>query len=276
MADAIGMSALRHFGEQHLLLGGAPCSGHAGLGIDHDLVGVDRLGSQERRDRKLRAARVAARIGDKPRLLDLVAIDLDQSVDRLALQLRCVMFVSVPFRIGRGVGQPEVGRKIDHLRFRRLVEQVGDHLLRRGMRQCAECEVELHLFPIRLVDRHQLRQPERRELREHRAHLLAGTPVGGEQHEVSARMAQQQPHQLRAGVTRGAEDADFCFGRHGLILICGRKSRPDKTTCGVLHGDDAAEPGPAAPRRSTNARPCRDKASAAQCAMGDPRHRRGI
>ena len=53
---------------------------------------------------KLRAAGVAAGIGDQPRLLDLVAIDLDQAVDRLALQLRRVVLVAVPFRIGRGVG----------------------------------------------------------------------------------------------------------------------------------------------------------------------------
>jgi hypothetical protein len=27
-------------------------------------------------------------------------------------------------------------------------------------------------------------------------------------------MAQQQPHQVRAGIAGGAEHADFCFGRH--------------------------------------------------------------
>ena len=42
-ADAVGVEAFRHFGEQHLLLGRPARPGHAGLGIDHDLVGIDRL-----------------------------------------------------------------------------------------------------------------------------------------------------------------------------------------------------------------------------------------
>ena len=43
-ADPIGMEAFRDFGKQHLLLGRAPCPGHAGLRVDHDLVRLDRLG----------------------------------------------------------------------------------------------------------------------------------------------------------------------------------------------------------------------------------------
>ena len=43
VADAVGVEALRHLGEQHLLLGRPARPGHAGLGVDHDLVGIDRL-----------------------------------------------------------------------------------------------------------------------------------------------------------------------------------------------------------------------------------------
>ena len=84
MADAIGVKALRDFGEQHLLLRRPARPGHARLGIDHDLVRHDRLGLEQRRQRKLRAARVAARVGDEPRLPDRGAMHLDQAIDRLA------------------------------------------------------------------------------------------------------------------------------------------------------------------------------------------------
>ena len=45
----------------------------------------------------------------------------------------------------------------------------------------------------------------------HCPHLLAGAALGGEQHDVGAGMAQQHPHQLRAGIAGGAEDADLRF-----------------------------------------------------------------
>src|SRR5262245_22461321 len=48
MTNAIGVEALRNLREEHGLPGGAPCSGHAGLGIDHNLVELDRLVLDER------------------------------------------------------------------------------------------------------------------------------------------------------------------------------------------------------------------------------------
>ncbi len=84
-ADAVGMEALGDLREQHLLLRRPARPGHAGLGVDHDLVGVDGLGAQQWNKRELRAARVAAGIGHQLRPLDLLPIDLDQPVDRLLL-----------------------------------------------------------------------------------------------------------------------------------------------------------------------------------------------
>ena len=53
MADAIGVEALRHLREQHLLPGCPTRAGHARLGVDYDLVGVDRLRPQQRDERQL-------------------------------------------------------------------------------------------------------------------------------------------------------------------------------------------------------------------------------
>ena len=198
--------------------------GHAGLGVDHDLVRLDRLGLQQRHQRKLRAGRVAAGIGDEPRLLDLVAVNLDQAIDRLLLQLRRMMLVAVPARIGRGVVQPEIGAE-------RSTTLVFGALARRSLMTfcvvaCGSAQntrSSAAAFQSTLFDRDQRRQLERRELRKHRAHLLPGPAVGGEQRDLDTRMAQQQPHQFRAGIAGGAENADFRFGggfsSHVSILI---------------------------------------------------------
>ena len=113
VADAIGMKAFGHFGEQHLLFRRPARSGHAGLGVDDDFVGIDRLGFEERNQRELGAARVAARIGDELRRLDLRPIDFGQPVDRLLLQLGRGMRMAVPARISGGIGEAEIGRKVD-------------------------------------------------------------------------------------------------------------------------------------------------------------------
>ena len=81
------------------------------------------LRAQQRDQRKLRAGRVAAGIGDEMRAGDVVAIDLGEAVDRLPLQLRRVVLVAVPARVGVG-REPEVGRQIDHLDRRQRAEQL--------------------------------------------------------------------------------------------------------------------------------------------------------
>ena len=101
MADAIGVEAFRHFREQHRLFGRASRAGHAGLGVDDDLVELDRLGLDQRDQRQLRAGRVAAGIGDQPGLLDLAPVDFGQPIDGFFLQLGGVMLVAIPLRIGR-------------------------------------------------------------------------------------------------------------------------------------------------------------------------------
>src|SRR6185437_8797299 len=145
---------------------------------------------------------------------DLPPVDLDQPVHRLRLQFRRMMLVAVPFGISRRIRQPEVGRQVDDLGRWRGREQVLDHLLRRRMRQRAEGDVEPRPDPVEAVQRHKRRQFERRELREHVAHLLAGRTFGGEQRDLDLGMAQQQPHQFGAGVAGGAEDADLCLAGH--------------------------------------------------------------
>ena len=90
------------------------------------------------------------------------------------------------------------------------------------MRQGAEDEIEAGRGPVHAVDRLQPGQVERRELRKHLAHLLPGAAIGGEQRDSTLRMADQEPHELGAGVTGRAEHADLRLSvsrcGHGLFL----------------------------------------------------------
>ena len=209
MADTVGVKALGDFGEQHVLTRRSAGAGDPRLGVDHDLVGIDRLGLEERDERKLGAGRVAAGIGDEAGRLDLAPVDFGQAVHRLLLQLRRCMRMAVPARIGGRIGETEIGREIDDLRARRARDQVLDHLLRRPVWQRAEDEIELKRRPIGGVERRERRQPVRRELRKHIGHGLPGPAVGREQSNRDVRMSDEQANKLRPGIARGAKHADL-------------------------------------------------------------------
>ena len=150
-----------------------------------------------------RAARVAAGIGDEPRRLDLAPIDFGQAVDRVLLQLRRGVGVAVPARISRRIGETEVGRKIDDLGRRRLRQQILDHLLRRAVRQRAERKIEPERCPVVAIERRQASaRSYGRELRKHVRHRLAGAAIGGEQHDLRARMAQTAAAPVRHRYSR--------------------------------------------------------------------------
>ena len=224
VADAVSVKAFGHFREQHILARRPPRPGHARFGVDDDLVGIDRVRLQQRDQRQLGAARVAAGIGDEPRRLDLSPIDLGETVDRVFLQFGRGVGMAVPARIGGRIGQAEIGRKIDDLDARRARQQMLDHRLRRGVRQRAESKIKPERLPIDGIERRQRRQGEGQELRKHVRHRLAGPAIGGQQHDFRARMADEQPQQFRAGIAGGAEHPDlgffflFFFRRHWSTL----------------------------------------------------------
>ena len=104
----------------------------------------------------------------------------------------------------------------------RTLTDLLDDLLGGGMGQGAEDEIEPGGGPVHALDRLQPGQIERRELRKHLAHLLPGAAIGGEQRELGPGMADQEPHELRAGITGRAEHADLGF----LVGRCGHGFAP--------------------------------------------------
>src|SRR5258708_9992742 len=214
-ADAIGMESFRDLREQHLFFHRPPRAGHARFGIDHDLVGIDRLRAQERDERKLRASRVATGIGDQPRARDLVPVDFGQAIDRLLLQFRGMMLAAVPARVGGGLAEAKVRGEINHLGVRSLDEQVFDHRLRGRVPQRAESEIYRGVLPVDAVDRYELPQRVGRKLREDLTHVLPGAALGGKERDLDPWMADEEPQQLRTGIAGRAEHADLSLVSHG-------------------------------------------------------------
>ncbi len=217
IAHRISVDTLGHFGEQHLFLQGPPRSGHARLGVDDDLAGLDRLGLEQRDQRQLGAGGVTARDRDQPGLADLAPIDFDQTIDRVGLQLGGEMLMTIPARVSRRIGEAKIGGEIGDLGPRGGGEEFLDHLLGGPVRQPAEGEVESGARPVDIVYRDELGQRAMRELREYCADLLPGLAIGGEQRDLDPRMGDEQPQQLRAGIARSAEHADLCLPRHRSV-----------------------------------------------------------
>ena len=135
------------------------------------------------------------------------------------------MRVAVPFRIDLGIGEPEIGREIEHAQMRR---QRRDHLLRRAVRQAAEDEIEL--APIDIGDGDEIGQDVAREMREDRADPLAGLAIGGQRDDRRIRMMREDAQQLGAGVAGCAQDADprLVRARSHEPLLSSTNSNPEK------------------------------------------------
>src|SRR5262249_13152168 len=99
-----------------------------------------------------------------------------------------MVLVSIPVRIGVGIGKAKVCGEVDYLGARGTREQRLDHPLRRRMRQRAEGKIQRGFIPVDALDRQKLRQRIGRELRKYLTHVLAGAALGGEQRNLDARM----------------------------------------------------------------------------------------
>jgi len=174
--NAVRMEALRHFAEQHRLLEPAPGSRGTRLRIDHDVVGIDQPGTDQREQEQQSRRRIAAGTGGQPRLRDCIPIVFGEPVDRFLLKLRRTVLVAVPLRVGVEVAQPEIGRHVDHLH---RLRQRGDDLLGRAVRQAAYDDVAL--VPVGVLDLDQVRQLLSTQMWKDRIHPLTRMAIGRHQ-----------------------------------------------------------------------------------------------
>jgi hypothetical protein len=73
--DGVGVDPLPHLGVQVGFLGRSPGTGDTRLGVDDDVLGLDRAGGDERAQGQLRGGVVAARSAQyRGRLLSIVPV----------------------------------------------------------------------------------------------------------------------------------------------------------------------------------------------------------
>ena len=78
------------------LAGAAAAVARARLGVDDDVILLDQLGAEQRRQGQLHRGGVAPRVGDQPRGLHRGAVQLRQAVHRRLLELNRRVLVVVP------------------------------------------------------------------------------------------------------------------------------------------------------------------------------------
>jgi hypothetical protein len=132
------------------------------------------------------------------------------------------------------------------------------------MRQRAKRQIESEGPPVGLLDGRERWQRVRGELRKDIRHRLAGAAIGGKQHDLDARMADQQPQQLGAGIAGGTEDSDLGFLLYGHDRPLGlRKAQAD--SAGTVSREACRGTGGTRIARRLRASACRGATAAALC-----------
>ena len=153
--------------------------------------GIDLPGADQGNQRQLRRGRIAAGVGHQPRLADGGALHFGQAIDGLALQRHGAVFVTVPLGVGPGVGQAEVGGKVDDLQ---MAGQARDHLLGSAVGQAAEGDVDPR--PVDLVIALQDRQGTSGEVGESGGDRLAGAALRRERADTGVRMIAESSRRM--------------------------------------------------------------------------------
>ena len=101
--------------------------------------GSTRPGREQRRAREADRGRIATGRGDVRVRRELVAVELDHAVREPADDFGRAVRLAVPARVHVG-REPEVGAEIDDVGH--VVEEAGQEVLARAVRQHAEHEIE--------------------------------------------------------------------------------------------------------------------------------------
>ena len=209
VGDGIGVDVGEHVGVGRRTAG----AGDARQCVDHHARGLDQAGVDERAQRQRRGGDVAARRGNQPGALQLVAVQFGQPEHGLGEQFGLGVLEAVVGRVGGRILQPERRREIDD------TADVTDQRRR-----------ELHRSAVREAEEDQI-EPEqslRVELAEHEVGIgdferrvqvggaAPGHRVARRQPDVELGVLRGQSQQLGAGEPRCPDDPDGDAGSRHL------------------------------------------------------------
>src|SRR5207245_10035319 len=128
---------------------------------------IDRSPANQRSQRNENAGRITTWTGDQLRAPDFFPVNLRQTVNRLAQQIRRGMIVTVKFLVNSGVLYPKIRTKIDNARASRQ-KRLGK-FASEPLRECEQDKISLarHLLGVGIGKFERVRSFLMREAREH-------------------------------------------------------------------------------------------------------------
>ena len=233
------MGAFRQFRMKQVFLQGPPGPRNPAFQIQQNIIQIDAARLDQGTDRILAGRGIASRARTKPCRANILTVKLRQAIDRLDLQIRRGMGLTIPFFIFRHVAQPEIGRKIDDFQIAR---QGLDDSLAGGMGQRAKGQI--NLCKIDLLNFAKLRQGKMAQKGKDLGHLQPRLAIRRQGDDLHLWMAGNQAHQFGPRIARCPKDRDALF--HGSPLcrfapfLCGARAddargmairRPQKRSC---------------------------------------------
>src|SRR5262249_8184151 len=156
---------------------------------------------EQRQKSKLHGRRIAARVADDTRALDLRAVDFRQPVDRFLEQIRAAMRHPVPLLEDRRVPEPEIGREVYDL------HAGADELARLRQRDAVwgreEHDVARREGGLGWTDEREV--VDAAQARKHLRDLRAGVFARGDRADFDVRMRGENAQKLDARVAGAAD-----------------------------------------------------------------------
>ncbi|GBH14720.1 hypothetical protein KPSA3_00614 [Pseudomonas syringae pv. actinidiae] len=183
-----------------------PGTADAGFAVGNQASVIGNACFKQWQETQLGSRWVAARHSNEPRVLDLLAIDFRQPVNRILQQFRRPMRLAVPLGPLDRVLQTEVGRQVNH--FGAGCEQLTRQSMSNTMRRSEEHHVTgTQGFHVRHAECQAVVMTS--QVRVHVGDWKTGLRARGDNHDFCLRMLCQQTQQLDPGVTRAADDTDL-------------------------------------------------------------------
>ena len=206
--DRVGLETFATLPHQCPHHGFAASPAHPRLGVGDQRIRVQQSRLDQRQETQSHRRGVTTGIGHDPGLPNRLPIEFRETVDRLCQQLGTSVRRAVPLRPDFRIGEPKIGRQVDH-------PGAGRHQVRH----------HLHGGTVRGGEKHHIarrqgvtigfgksefeRSPQ---IGEEIRYRPARFGAGGDHGDLHRRMRRQQTQQLHPGITGPTNDANLNHG----------------------------------------------------------------
>ena len=207
--NAVRPHAFIAFDKKIIDFGLPPGAAHPTQAVGDDVIRLDQLVAEQRNQRQQNTGWITAGARDQSCAGNFVAINLRQSVDRVAQEAGCAVFVRVKLEVSCGIFDSEIGAEIDdpHAGLQKRARKIDCD----AMRQSEKRDLDF----CRDFFRRGVGEPQRSggrmqtSTRKNFGHGFARGLARSYRHQLRPRMTQKQAHQLLARITGRAKNCDL-------------------------------------------------------------------